>query len=127
MLLGRWARVPLHAVPLAVTVAPIPQARCKRHSTTEEALCVAEAMGAFRTVLTHFSQRYPRVPPGVPAEGPLAGRALAACDGMSLPLALLPRLHLLAPALAAALADLETADPPAEGPASESCPARGGL
>ena len=64
-------------------------------------------MGAYRTVLTHFSQRYPRAPHGVPAAGPLAARALAACDGLSLPLALLPRLHLLAPALAAALADLQ--------------------
>jgi len=81
------------------------QAARKRHSTTAEALGVARAMAAYRTVLTHFSQRYPRVPPGVPAAGPLAARALAACDGLSLPLALLPRLHALAPALAAALED----------------------
>ena len=92
------------------------QARAKRHSTTDEALRTAAAMGAFRTVLTHFSQRYPRAPHGVPAAGPLAARALAACDGMSLPLELLPRLHLLAPALAAALADPQ----PAEGPCADT-------
>ena len=90
------------------------QARAKRHSTTDEALRTAAAMGAYRTVLTHFSQRYPRAPHGVPVAGPLAARAMAACDGMSLPLELLPRLHLLAPALAAALADLP------EGPCADT-------
>ena len=39
------------------------QAEQKRHSTVTEALTVAEQMGAFCTVLTHFSQRYPRLPP----------------------------------------------------------------
>ena len=45
------------------------EAVLKRHSTTGEALEVARKMGAFRLVLTHFSQRYPGVPPlrlGVP-------------------------------------------------------------
>jgi ribonuclease Z len=34
----------------------------KKHSTTAEALEVAAAAGAYRTVLTHFSTRYPKIP-----------------------------------------------------------------
>ena len=45
------------------------QALKKKHSTSEEALQVAAAAGAYRTVLTHFSQRYPKVPAGVSATG----------------------------------------------------------
>jgi ribonuclease Z len=37
-------------------------ARAKNHSTTGEALLVAEAMAAKAVVLTHFSQRYQKVP-----------------------------------------------------------------
>ena len=37
------------------------QAIRKRHSTTDEALKVAEEMAAACTVLTHFSSRYPKV------------------------------------------------------------------
>ena len=37
------------------------QAIRKRHSTTDEALRVAEDMAAACTVLTHFSSRYPKV------------------------------------------------------------------
>ena len=46
------------------TFAPklIDHAKAKKHSTTEEALQVAAAMGANRTVLTHFSQRYSKAP-----------------------------------------------------------------
>ena len=47
------------------------QAISKRHSTTEEALQVAADMGAYRTILTHFSQRYPKIPVGIPTEGAL--------------------------------------------------------
>ena len=36
------------------------QARQKRHSTTEEALGIAARMGAYRVILTHFSNRYPK-------------------------------------------------------------------
>ena len=39
------------------------EAESKRHSTIGEALDVALRMSAFRTVLTHFSQRYPSAPP----------------------------------------------------------------
>lgn len=38
------------------------EAIAKRHSTTAEALGVAAAAGVYRTVLTHFSSRYPKIP-----------------------------------------------------------------
>jgi ribonuclease Z len=38
------------------------EARAKYHSTTGEALMVGEAMGAKAVVLTHFSQRYSKLP-----------------------------------------------------------------
>lgn len=37
-------------------------AEAKKHSTTSEALAVGKAMGARRVVLTHFSQRYQKIP-----------------------------------------------------------------
>jgi len=37
-------------------------ARYKRHSTMSEAIQVGERMGAHRILLTHFSQRYPKLP-----------------------------------------------------------------
>jgi ribonuclease Z len=43
------------------------EARFKMHSTVGEALGVARAMEASCVVLTHFSQRYPRIPPLSPA------------------------------------------------------------
>ena len=94
------------------------QAAAKRHSTSEEALGVAAAMGAYRTLLTHFSQRYPKFPEGLLASegaeggggtenpslggfGGSAGRAASAAvafDGMCVPLSLLPLLPSLMPA-----------------------------
>ncbi|UZO24309.1 uncharacterized protein OCT59_016614 [Rhizophagus irregularis] len=38
------------------------QALSKNHSTTEEAVSVGERMNAHTLLLTHFSQRYPKVP-----------------------------------------------------------------
>lgn len=38
------------------------EADSKAHCTMSQALDICERMGAYRTVLTHFSQRYPRVP-----------------------------------------------------------------
>jgi len=37
-------------------------AASKQHSTTSQAIQIAHRMGAARTILTHFSQRYPRIP-----------------------------------------------------------------
>ncbi|CAK3859612.1 related to purine nucleotide binding [Lecanosticta acicola] len=44
-------------------------AKAKKHSTTSEALGVAQKMGAKACVLTHFSQRYQKVPVLERAEG----------------------------------------------------------
>ncbi|KNE55426.1 hypothetical protein AMAG_17779 [Allomyces macrogynus ATCC 38327] len=38
------------------------EARKKQHSTTAEAVDVFEKMGARKLLLTHFSQRYPKLP-----------------------------------------------------------------
>ena len=38
------------------------EALTKRHSMTHEAVQTGEQAGAYRTVLTHFSQRYPKIP-----------------------------------------------------------------
>ncbi|BDA43097.1 probable zinc phosphodiesterase ELAC protein 2 at C-terminar half [Coccomyxa sp. Obi] len=86
------------------------QARQKRHSTTEEALRVAARMGAYRIILTHFSSRYPKVPVGLPTFGPLSEMVASACDGMRVPLVLLPELPKLMPAIMAALGDDPAAD-----------------
>ncbi|KIH90563.1 tRNA processing endoribonuclease [Sporothrix brasiliensis 5110] len=40
----------------------VAEARAKKHSTMGEALEVGRAMGARRVLLTHFSQRYPKIP-----------------------------------------------------------------
>ena len=37
------------------------EAQAKKHSTVSEALQVAAAAGAYRTLLTHFSSRYPKL------------------------------------------------------------------
>lgn len=59
-----------------------------------------------RTVLTHFSQRYPRVPGGIDAWAlPLRCRPAIAFDGMLLPLAALPALPHVMPPLALALGE----------------------
>lgn len=34
----------------------------KRHSMTHEAVQTGKQAGAYRTILTHFSQRYPKIP-----------------------------------------------------------------
>ncbi|KAG5178555.1 beta-lactamase-like protein [Tribonema minus] len=60
----------------------------KRHCTAGEALRVARRMGARAAVLTHFSQRYPRVP--ALAEGQSAAVAF---DGMVVELAAAARLR----------------------------------
>lgn len=38
------------------------EALAKRHSLTREAVETGSRAGAYRTLLTHFSQRYPKVP-----------------------------------------------------------------
>jgi ribonuclease Z len=38
------------------------EAIARNHSTTKEAVEVGDAAGAYRIILTHFSQRYPKIP-----------------------------------------------------------------
>ena len=38
------------------------EAIAKRHSTTGEAVNIGARAGAYRTILTHFSQRYAKLP-----------------------------------------------------------------
>lgn len=62
-------------------------------------------------MLTHFSQRYPRLPAGYPADAqPWKARPLLAVDGAVVNFALLPLLPAVMPAVAAALEDLEDAN-----------------
>eukprot|EP00890_Picochlorum_soloecismus_P005668 jgi/Picsp_1/6101/NSC_03455-R1_im:7145112 protein len=68
----------------------VSDARRKKHSTVQEALEVASRMSAKRTILTHFSQRYPKFPIGIPVESqkPIG----VAFDGMVVPLAILDKV-----------------------------------
>ncbi|KAL9232104.1 hypothetical protein vseg_007247 [Gypsophila vaccaria] len=42
--------------------AMVDEAVARNHSTTKEAIEVGEAAGVYRIILTHFSQRYPKIP-----------------------------------------------------------------
>ena len=42
--------------------ALLEEAISRNHSTTKEAVEVGDLANAYRTVLTHFSQRYPKIP-----------------------------------------------------------------
>ena len=55
---GRGATLLIHEATFDDDLAD--DARAKRHSTRSEALDVAARMGAYRTLLTHLSQRYAR-------------------------------------------------------------------
>ena len=83
-------------------------AKIKKHSTTEEALQVAAGMGAYRTILTHFSQRYSKLPVALQTAGDapedFANTAMIAFDGMSVPFVLLPELPRLVEAVKLAFA-----------------------
>lgn len=65
------------------------EARRKRHSTTKEAIQVAESMQAQRTILTHFSQRYPKFPEGImddsSGDSAAENSLMVAFDGMRVP------------------------------------------
>ncbi|KAA8892981.1 beta-lactamase-like protein [Sphaerosporella brunnea] len=55
------------------------QARAKKHSTVGEALNVAREMGAGAVVLTHFSQRYPKI--AAMSDGEEGANVVLAFDG----------------------------------------------
>eukprot|EP00850_Spirogloea_muscicola_P006048 SM000028S10142 [mRNA] locus=s28:599100:604019:+ [translate_table: standard] len=72
------------------------EALAKRHSLTREAVETGVRSGAFRTILTHFSQRYPKVPV---FDDSWTARTCVAFDLMSANLADLDRLPQILPAL----------------------------
>lgn len=77
------------------------EARAKMHTTVGEALSVAARMGAWRTVLTHFSQRYPKVPA---LDDDIVQRmdevcATIACDFMRVPFSRLEEIPALTPVI----------------------------
>jgi ribonuclease BN (tRNA processing enzyme) len=65
-------------------------AAAKRHATVAGALALAGRASAARTLLTHFSQRYPGLPPDAEEEADAdaweAAGAAGAVDGMVVPL-----------------------------------------
>ena len=60
------------------------EAKKKRHSTIEEAKHVASQISVDSTLLTHFSQRYPKLPPGFDRD--INHNVGFAFDGMLIPL-----------------------------------------
>ena len=72
------------------------EAQMKRHSTIGEALGVGAAMGAWRVLLTHFSQRYPKL---ADVRSSALEHATIAFDMMSVPFPLLHAMPRLTPAL----------------------------
>jgi len=96
-------RILVHEATFDDTEGMAAEAEARRHSTVGEALDVGARMGAWRVLLTHFSQRYPKltdVGGGLPAAG-----AILAFDLMSVPFRLLPALPRLTPALLCLFAD----------------------
>jgi hypothetical protein len=84
------------------------EAARKRHSTSADAVAAGVSMRAYRTLLTHFSQRYPKLPAGVDAAAKdWRRRPVIAFDGMVVPFALLPELPALTPLVAAAMGEVE--------------------
>ncbi|KAJ7558868.1 hypothetical protein O6H91_04G059400 [Diphasiastrum complanatum] len=72
------------------------EALSKNHSLTCEAIETGIAAGAYRTILTHFSQRYPKIPV---FDNSYNDRTCVAFDMMSVNIADLPILPKLVPAL----------------------------
>ena len=68
----------------------------KKHCTTKEAVEAGAAAGAYRTLLTHFSQRYPKVPV---IDENFVHHVAIAFDLMTVRLTDLPHLPALVPAV----------------------------
>jgi len=79
----------------------------KRHATINEAVDACMKMNAYRIVLTHFSQRYPKLPVFSSAS---AARVIVAFDYMHVDFADLPHLPGALPALVQLFADEEDDD-----------------
>jgi ribonuclease Z len=83
------------------------EAALKKHSTVGEALKVAADMKAKYVVLTHFSQRYPKIPP-TPADSQYKSPIIFAFDFMKLQRSTLEVASRLTPALRLLYPDDET-------------------
>ena len=103
--LGRGATLLIHEATFEPQLQG--EAERKRHSTSQEALQLSASMDAYRTILTHFSQRYPKLPAGVDVQlrGRWRDRAVVAFDGMYVPLCTLPLLPAVMPAVVYALGE----------------------
>ena len=66
----------------------------KRHSTTGEAIAAGRDSKAYLTFLTHFSQRYPKIPV---IDDTFSGKVAVAFDLMTVRLTDLPRVPLITP------------------------------
>ena len=93
-------RILLHEATFDDTPGMRREAEARRHSTISEALEVAAQMGAWRVLLTHFSNRFPRL--ADVRQSRARGRAVPAFDLMDVPFHLLPELPQLTPALVSA-------------------------
>ncbi|KAL3162088.1 hypothetical protein ABBQ38_009153 [Trebouxia sp. C0009 RCD-2024] len=82
----------------------IEDAKAKRHSLTCEAVEIGSKSKAYRTILTHFSQRYPKIPK---IESSFLATTCIAFDLMSINLQDLPRLPSHVPAVALLCKDVD--------------------
>lgn len=108
--LGRGATVLVHEATFRDEHSS--EAAAKRHSTLSQALEAADAMGAWRVLLTHFSARYGWRAPGVWSRGDAEAtpqrtlcRAVPMYDGAVVPFDRLYTLPLLSNFIDVALAD----------------------
>ncbi|EIE21088.1 Metallo-hydrolase/oxidoreductase, partial [Coccomyxa subellipsoidea C-169] len=80
------------------------EAVAKRHSMTHEAVAAGQDARAYRTLLSHFSQRYPKIPT---IDASFAASTCIAFDLMSVNLQDLPTLPAVVPALQLLFQDSE--------------------
>ncbi|CAG7725545.1 unnamed protein product [Allacma fusca] len=76
----------------------VEEARHKQHSTVSEAIEIGRRMNAKNTILTHFSQRYAKVPI---FSGQLESNVAFAFDNMRVRISDIPKVPLMYPALKA--------------------------
>jgi len=89
--LGQNASLLIHEATFASDL--VEEALAKKHSTTQEAMEIGRRMNAERILLTHFSQRYPKLPKQE------SNNVVVAFDGMVIRLGQFQRFHSLLPAL----------------------------
>ena len=93
---GRGASLLIHEATLEDGL--LDHAIAKKHCTVSEALEVSDKMNPNFTILTHFSQRYPKIPSFLMADQ-LHSRVAIAFDCMSVSLKQLNQLHKFLPAM----------------------------